>query len=170
MAIASHFLWNTFGQPFQQCISGPKVFQYDRPWLAIDSAGFYDAPVIMSSGGSFLKSCHVSVYVCISPPLLSSIIFTPCLIFRVLFQQAQEISCSWDLPYMVPFQISYFSVYVIHIHSKPITSWFYWPIWYACICKGRILNKLTLANDNIRRLADPFLFKKLLQGQILYRT
>ncbi|MBW2217791.1 MAG: hypothetical protein JRF34_11475 [Deltaproteobacteria bacterium] len=27
-----------------------------------------------------------------------------------------------------------------------------------------------LANDNIRRLADPFLFKKLLQGQILYRA
>jgi hypothetical protein len=27
-----------------------------------------------------------------------------------------------------------------------------------------------LAYDNIRRLADPFLFQKLLQGQIFYRA
>ena len=75
MAIASHFLWNTFGQSFQKCLSGPKVFQYNRPWLAIDSAGFYDAPVIMSPGSSFLKRCHISVYTGTPRPLLSSINF-----------------------------------------------------------------------------------------------
>jgi len=63
VGITPDFFRHTLTQPLQECISSAEVFQDNRPWFAINSARFHDTPVSMASGDSFLKRCHISVYI-----------------------------------------------------------------------------------------------------------
>jgi hypothetical protein len=62
MAITFDFMRNAFLKPLKEVFCAAQISQYNRPWLAVDSSGFDDAPVSVAFGYTFLKCCHISVY------------------------------------------------------------------------------------------------------------